>query len=130
MTKLSDRLARFDEEMGFTPDMVADALPHLPETPMPTPVHFALVNLMDQVLGMAKSAAREGGGAFTALAVAMRTMQKMRGVALEQLAEVPEQEVRTFLTQLARMIIDVVNAGHELTAGGVSSDTGPDQPEA
>lgn len=124
---LQDRLRRFDEEVGLSDgDKVADALPHLPETPMPTPVHIALVNLMDNVLGMAKGAAHEGGPGFTALAVAMRTMQKMRGTALEMLATVPEQEVRDFLEHLDLMLRGVINAGYELpqtsSAGGVDDD--------
>lgn len=118
MSRLQERLRRFDEEVGLVDgNTVADQLPHLPETPMPTPVHIALVNLMDHVLGMAKGAAHEGGPGFTALAVAMRTMQKMRGTALEMLATVPEQEVREFLEHLDLMLRGVINAGYELEAG-------------
>ena len=126
---LQERLARFDAEVGITDaDRLADAIPHLPQTPMPSPVHLALVNLMDEVLGMAKEVAHEGGPGFTALAVAMRTFHKMRGTALETLATVDESEIRAFLDQLARKLIDVCNAGYELTAGGgENDDTRPDQ---
>jgi hypothetical protein len=129
VSRLQERLARFDAEVGLTDaDRLADAIPHLPDTPLPSPVHLALVNLMDEVLGMAKEVAHEGGPGFTALAVAMRTFHKMRGTALESLAQVPEGEIRAFLDQLARKLIDVCNAGYELTTGGgENGDTRPDQ---
>ena len=117
MSRLSDRLARYEDETGERPwaETVAG--------PQPTPTHEALVDMMDRTLSLAKSAAHEGGGAATALAVALRTMQRLRPMALESLATVPVDEVRVFLRQLTNELESVIDAGE-----GVSDDTRPDLP--
>lgn len=116
MSRISSRLARYDEE-GEGDDLLpwSESL----DAPQPTPVHEALVDMMDRMLSLARSAAREGGSSATALSVALRTMHRLRPMALESLAAVPTDDVRVFLRQLANELEAVVNAGE------VTSDTRP-----
>lgn len=109
MSSLSDRLKRYDDE--YDDDGQAVAPSFLPGAPQPTAVHEALVDLMDTMLSLAKAAAHEHGSGATALAVALRTMHKLRPMALESLASVPEIEVKVFMRHLANQIESVALAG-------------------
>lgn len=115
MSRMSSRLARYDDDADTALASWSESL----DAPQPTPVHEALVDMMDRMLGLARSAARDGGPAATGLAVALRTMHKLRPMALESLASVPTDDVRVFLRQLANELDAVVNAGE------VTSDTRP-----
>lgn len=115
MSRMSSRLARYDDEDSPDLSSWSESL----DAPQPTPVHEALVDMMDRMLALARNAAREGGPSATALSVALRTMHKLRPMALESLATVPTDEVRVFLRQLSSELDAVVNAGE------VKGDTGP-----
>ena len=107
MSSLSERLKRYKDgaEDGDWGDVM------LPGSELPTPVHRALVDLMDTMLSLAKAAAHEHGSAATALAVALRTMHKLRPMALESLATIPEDEVKVFMRHLSNQLESVVTAG-------------------
>jgi hypothetical protein len=80
----------------------------LPGAPQPTDTHVALVNLLDRILEMGAASDTQGG--HPALRASLRFIRKMKPVAVEEIARVPEDEVRGFIANLIAEMAGAVSA--------------------
>jgi hypothetical protein len=107
---LQSRLDRYAAELdGQADSLLGDDTPRarpevMPTAAQPTVMHERLVNLLDHILAL--GAQHDTGHPM--LRTALRTFRKLRPIALEGLAQVPEEEVRQFLGTLTSEILDAV----------------------
>lgn len=111
MSDLAARLAAYEHRLDVRADELTARAGNieapgafLPGRPQPTDVHRRLVDLFDAVLSMGVKA--EQGHPM--LRASLRTIRKLRPVALEELARVPEDEVKVFMGQLVQQLAGAI----------------------
>lgn len=81
----------------------------------PTQTHVNLVNMLDEILSLATMT--QGGHPM--LRASLRTVRHLKPVALEELAQVPEAEVKEFMRRLMTMMARAIG-GEEVSGDGVT----------
>lgn len=122
-------MAKLLEEYGAGAEATADEL--LEASPafvaQPTQTHVNLVNMLDEILSLATAAA-SGEQGHPLLRTTLRTVRHLKPVALEELARVPEAEVREFMRRLVAMMLRSI--GEEGTNGGTAHAGALESPPA
>jgi hypothetical protein len=81
----------------------------------PTQTHVNLVNMLDEILSLATMT--QGGHPM--LRASLRTVRHLKPVALEELAQVPEAEVKEFMRRLMAMMARAIG-GEEVSGDGAT----------
>lgn len=103
MRSVAERLAAFDAELDAGADrMLAHGYDdaELPTAPLPTQTHDQVAGLLVRILELGTQYNRAGGKPHPALGTALRVVRKLEPEARESLANVPEQELVTWLSAL------------------------------
>lgn len=121
-------LAQLLEQYGADAEKTGDAM--LAASPtyvaQPTQTHVNLVNMLDEILSLATMT--QGGHPM--LRASLRTVKHLKPVALEELASVPEDEVREFMRRLSRMLLRAIGdeEGPGANHGAPANGAGPIEP--
>lgn len=91
---MAARLERYADVLSEEPPP-ADRL--LPGAIQPTDTHRRLMDLMDTIMDMGTGLEGDGSSGHVMLKASLRTVRKLRPVALEELAKVPEDEILRFM---------------------------------
>lgn len=123
----ADQLLLERGEVAASAQMARDMLPPRSEV-LPTRTHVALIDLMDRILELgsryANGGADDPAGGGVMLRTTVRTIRRLRPYVLEQLAKVPEDEIRAFMgtliAEISAAIAPIegdVDAGVDAVAG-------------